>query len=372
MAEILHPVPAPDVPAASAGAEAGHEPFDFADVPMLLARLGRWCRANPVHALLIAGVLGVVGYFYFGVKAFLGGHVTAASWIAGGWNEENDQQHCWGIIPVAIALLCIRWRQIAAALKTPSNLGMLFVALGVMLFVAGIRCSEARYTILALPFLFYGGTRFLFGAAVGRLVLFPCVFLLFMVPMGGVVQGTVPLQVMTAKAIQILSTIFGIPIQVDGSNITSTDGRFEPMEVAGGCSGIRSLMAMMTLAALYANFTMRGPIRGLVLFAGSLVFAVLGNFARVFSVVIFARFLDPKTATGLYHDYSGFVFFPVAVLAMAGFGGLLNRDWPSTFQRWFPAAPEGAGKNDTPAPLADAPAQPPGDAEPKERLPYDY
>ena len=50
------------------------------------------------------------------------------------------------------------------------------------------------------------------------------------------------------------------------------------------------LMAMSALAALYAYFTMRGPVRGVVLFCGSLIFAVLGNFARVFSVVLIAYF----------------------------------------------------------------------------------
>jgi exosortase len=194
-----------------------------------------------------------------------------------------------------------------------------------------------------------------------------------MTPMGGVVQGTVPLQVMTAKAIQVLSYLFGIPIQVDGSNIISSDNRFEPMEVAGGCSGIRSLMAMMTIAALYAYGTMRGPIRGLLLFGGSLIFAVLGNFARVFSVVLFARFLDPKTATGLYHDYSGFVFFPVAVLAMVGFGGLINRDWNADVERWFPSTPgpavEAGGAGGSSDPAAHEAG---GDAGGKEPLPYDY
>ena len=349
-----------------------HEPFDFGDVPMLLRRMGRWFRANPAKGLLIAGLASVIGYFYFGLKAFYGSKITAAEWIAAGWSPENDQEHCWGIIPVAIGLVVLRWREIAAAARTPANSGLWFVAAGVLFFVAGIRCAEARYTIFAIPLLCYGMTRFLVGREVARLILFPCIFLLFMTPIGGLVQTTVPLQVMTANAIQILSSLVGIPIVVDGSNIISPNGSFETMEVAGGCSGIRSLMAMTTLAALYAYFAMRGPIRGALLFASSLLFAVLGNFARVFSVVLFARFLDPKTATGLYHDYSGFVFFPVAVFAMVSFGSLLNRDWSGVFDRFLPAAPEPAPAAGEPAGPAKSPAQPPIDGEKKEALPYDY
>lgn len=366
MAENLQPIASPPIPART----VGHEPFDFGDVPMLLGRLGRWFRGNPVKGLLLAGLAAVVAWFYFGIKAFYGMRVTAARWIVSGWSAENDQEHCWGIIPVALALVLVRWREIAASPKNPANSGLWFVGMGVLFFIAGIRCTEARYTIFALPLFCYGATRFLIGRDVARLVVFPCVFLLFMTPVGGLVQSTVPLQVMTANAIHLLSSLFGIPIVVDGSTITFLNGG-EPLEVAGGCSGIRSLMAMTTLSALYAYFTMRGPIRGVILFASSLLFAVLGNFARVFSVVLFARFLDAKTATGLYHDYSGFVFFPVAVFAMVSFGGLLNRDWGAVFGRWFAATASPRPDSDPIEPAKPSPHSS-ATAEKKEPLSYDY
>jgi exosortase len=364
MAETSQPIIDLDEPVR----EADRAAFDPADVPRLLTALVRWCRKNPVQTLLLAVLAGVAGYAYFGIKAFYGMRISAATWIAAGWNAENDQEHCWGIIPVSVALVLFRWRDIAVLPKRGENPGLWFVGAGVLLFVVGVRCTEARYTIFALPLLLYGATRFLFGVPLSRLVLFPCIFLLFMTPLGGVVQGTVPLQLLTAKAIRILSSLGGIPILVDGSNISSPEGRFPPMEVAGGCSGIRSLMAMSALAALYAYFTARGPVRGVILFGSSLLFAVVGNFARVFSVVLFARFVDPKTATGLYHDYSGLVFFPVAVGAMVGFGALLNRDWKAVFARWFTTV--AATATGPAVPRASAPQS--KRSAPKKPLRYDY
>jgi exosortase len=364
MAETSQPILPLDAPLR----EPERDAFDFADVPRLAGSFFRWCRGNPVQALLLAMLAGAVGFAYFGIPAFFAGKSSAARWITEGWSVENDQQHCWGIIPVAVVLVLFRWREIAALPKQGANSGLWFVGACVLLFIAGVRCAEARYTIFALPLLCYGAVRFLFGAQVGRVVLFPCLFLLFMTPLGGVVQGTVALQVLTGKAIGSLSSLCGIPIVVDGSNLSSPDGRFPPMEIAGGCSGIRSLMAMSALAALYAYFTMRGPVRGAVLFCGSLLFAVLGNFARVFSVVLFARFLDAKTATGLYHDWSGFVFFPVGVLAMVGFGNVLNRNWSETFARWFAVKPVSAATGEG----SDSPAPSPKKTKPKKPLRYDY
>ncbi len=347
--------------------------FDFPDFGAIGRNFVTWAKANPAACALGVCLLAVLGYFYFGVKAFQSLSQTSAQWIAASWNEENDQEHCVGIIPVALLLVLLRWRDLRAAAKEPSNTGMWWVAYGVLLFVVGVRCIEGRYTIFALPPLIYGGVMFLYGKKVARIVLFPCVFLLFMTPIGGVVQGTAGLQSKTATVIETLSSICGIRIHAEGAKIFSLDGRFEPLEVAGGCSGIRSLMAMLTLAALYAYFAMRTPMRGMVLFGCSLLFAILGNFARVFSVVVFARFFDPKIATGLYHDYSGFVFFPVAVLAMIGAGNVINRDWSN----WWKRAAAAATAEATPVQKApmDSPASLPSSEPPKPEKPsgsYDY
>jgi exosortase len=151
--------------------------------------------------------------------------------------------------------------------------------------------------------------------------------MLFMVPIGGVIQGTVSLQLLASKTVGMLCAFLGIHVQIIGTTI-NVDGH--SFEVAGGCSGIRSLMAMTMLAALYVHFALAEAWQQFVVFAGSIFFALIGNIARLFTVVLVAKWWDPEIAGGLYHDYSGFVFFPIAVLAMVTFGNVLSRDWSQT------------------------------------------
>ncbi|MGB8166670.1 MAG: exosortase/archaeosortase family protein, partial [Chthoniobacteraceae bacterium] len=173
-----------------------------------------------------------------------------------------------------------------------------------------------------------------------RIVLFPCVFLLFMVPIGGLVQGTVSLQILVSTVCNALASIFGMKIEVSGTTLRSLDGTFN-FEIAEGCSGIRSLMAMTMLTALFVHFTQREWWKKGVIFAGSLVFAVVGNIGRIFTVILFAKFVSPRVAGGIYHDYSGFIFFPIAVLAMVAFSHVVNLDWPAIIaQRMEPIAVE--------------------------------
>lgn len=290
------------------------------------ALLVKWCRANVVAALLLAASAGVMVYFFGFYYAFRNGEETTALWASRAWNSENNQEHSWFVLPIAIYLLWHHREKIQQARKAPCNWGLLWLLAGAGLFVAAVRMVDARTAVIAFPIIIYGGALFLWGREVARVFVFPCLFMLFMVPVGGFVQGTVSLQLLVSESVRTLASFIGVRIEMVGTTLRALDGSFN-FDIAEGCSGIRSLMAMVTLSALYVHFTQRETWKQWVIFAGSIVFALIGNIGRVFSVIVVARFINEKVAGGLYHDYSGFVFFPIAVGAMLGFAKLLNTDW---------------------------------------------
>ncbi len=285
-----------------------------------------WSRAHPLDALLWAAIIGALVYFFGFFRIFSNGVLSTADWAWAAWNPENNQEHSVVILPVAIGLVWYHRDRLAAARKQPSSAGLAIVAAGALSFVLAARTLQPRIAIFALPLLILGSVWFLWGRQVARVFLFPCAFLLFMVPIGGLVQGTVSLQLIVSSVCSFLAGLIGIKIEISGTTIRSLDGSFN-FEIAEGCSGIRSLMAMITLTALYVHFTQRVFWKKAAIFGGSLVFAVIGNIGRIFTVILVAKFISPSIGGGLYHDYSGFVFFPIAVSAMVGFGNLLNMDW---------------------------------------------
>lgn len=295
-------------------------PITFGEI---FSRFRGWVAAQPLAAVLLAGCLGTLIYFY-GFYEVFGRHViSVAQWSWEAWNPENNQEHAPVILPVAIFLIWYHRKELQQAKKQPSALGLAFVIAGVLAFVIGAWMLQPRLCIIALPLLIYGAVRYCWGAEVGRVFIFPCLFLLFMVPIGGVLQGTVTLQLLVSQAVKILSAIVGVEIQTEGTAIRALDGSFD-FEIAEGCSGIRSLMAMTTLAALYVHFTQREIWKQLVIFAGSILFALIGNVGRVFTIILVARFISPKLAANAYHDHSAFIFFPIAVASMVAFSRLLN------------------------------------------------
>src|SRR5581483_2785865 len=190
-------------------------------------------------------------------------------------------------------------------------------------FVLSARCIQGRLALTAAPFLVYGIVEFLWGKKVARIVLFPCAFLIFTIPFAALEQATFRLQFVITGIVGFLTNILGIGIQAIGTTLNATDGIFN-FEIAEGCSGIRSLTAMAMLTAVFVHLTQDKFWKKIVIFGGSIVFAIIGNVGRIFTVILVAKFYDPKIASGIYHDYSGYVFFPFAVLAMLGFSKLVN------------------------------------------------
>ena len=311
-----------------------------------------WVRREPVQALLAAVVLALWTYFFGFYSVFLNGLQSTAVWSWNAWNSENDLEYGGLILPGAIVIAWLHRDALRAAPKSTSWAGLAIALAGAVLFVLAVRTLQPRLALLGLPVLIFGGVRFLWGRQTARLILFPCAFLLFMVPAGFLVSRTVSLQNLAAKVAAKLSTMVGIGVLADGATLHALDGSFH-FEVAGGCSGIRSLTAMTMLAALYVHFTQHEWWKKAVIFASSLLFALLGNFVRLLSVVLVARFIGVKIASGLYHEWSGFIFFPIAIFSMLGFSNLLNRDWSGWLKPETLPAP-GPAPTRTPAPAEAA------------------
>ena len=280
-------------------------------------------------ALLLYAAIVVTFFYFFGVVPlfirgiFIHGASSVFAWAWQAWNPGANQEHSKVVPLVFLWLIFYHRKQIAAAPKEGSNTGLVFVAIGIILFVLGARCLQPRLALGSLPFLIYGGVFYLWGKQVARIILFPCAFLIFLIPFGAIEQATFRLQFVITSAIGFLSKLVGLHIDAVGTTLTATDGQFNFM-IAEGCSGIRSLTAMAMITAIFVHLTQDRLWKKILIFIFSIVFAVVGNIGRLFTVVLVAKFIDPTLAAGIYHDYSGFFFFPIALLAMYFFSKLLN------------------------------------------------
>lgn len=291
----------------------------------------RWVRENPRSSFGIAAVLATLVYFFGVVPLFVKGTFdrglcSTAEWAWQAWNPGANQEHSRLVPLIFIGLLLYHREKLRAAVTTGSNLGLIWLAVGVCLFVLSARCLQPRLALASLPFLIYGSAVFVWGRAVGRVILFPCAFLVFLIPLAVVEQATFRLQFVITGIVGALSNLAGIKIAAVGTSLTAMDGTFN-FEIAEGCSGIRSLVAMTMITAIYVHLTQNTLWKKTTIFLFSVAFAIVGNAGRIFTVVIVAKLINPELAAGIYHDYSGYIFFPIALGAMLGFSKFINMDF---------------------------------------------
>lgn len=268
-----------------------------------------------------------LGLFAVSLLAMLWGYrLMLTRHVPDVFNEPlEDMSYGWFIPLFSLYVLWQERRKIVESLGKPSVVGLIFVLPSLFVGFLGIRGLQVRFEILGFVGLLFGLTWTFFGRRTVGSVIFPIGFLLFCMPLHSYLDlVTIHLRLLAVSIASATLQGCGVEIIRQGTMLASPTGAFA-IDIAEPCSGLRSLFAMMALTAGYAYFTQPTWFRRGLLFALSIPIAILGNVARIFSIVIVAATCSADFATGFYHDYSGYIVFLVAILLMVATGGLITK-----------------------------------------------
>ena len=154
---------------------------------------------------------------------------------------------------------------------------------------------------------------------------FATLFLIFMapLPMSWYLPMAQSMQSLAAIVSEKLLMIAGVPVFREGYILQLPEFT---MEVGAACSGLRSLMTVIALAAVISFFgTDRSRwYRWAIVIVSPLV-AVAANCIRVVLTGFIAIAIDPKFAQGVYHEAGGMVMVGISALLIVGIASLLRR-----------------------------------------------
>ena len=161
----------------------------------------------------------------------------------------------------------------------------------------------------------YGLVLFFFGNKTARALTFPILFLFAMIPLPLVAVSalTVKLKLAVAQVSTVILNMIGFTCVRDGSAIVMPHSY---VMVGAPCSGLRSLISLLTLGLIF-SYTMKSSlVRKGVLFASSVPIALGTNVIRVTVLAMVSDLYGEKAATGFFHDFSGYAMFVIAFLAL--------------------------------------------------------
>ena len=260
----------------------------------------------------------VVGLFFLALLYVY--HATVLSMVAI-WARSETFAHGFLILPISLWLIYIRWDEIAPVRPQPNLLLSAFLLpVGLVWLVAAVVDVQVLQQ-LALVAMVIVGTWSVLGIRLGRMLAFPLLFLFFAVPMG---EGLIaPMMEYTATSTVWLIEMTGIPVYREGLHFTLPSGRWSVVEA---CSGVRYIIASVTVGTLYAYLTYRSIWRRALFILVSAIVPVFANSARAYIIVMLGHLSDMSIATGADHLVYGWVFFGLVVFLLFWLGSFFRED----------------------------------------------
>ncbi len=250
------------------------------------------------------------------------------------WQRSETFAHGFLIFPISLYLIWQRRRELAAVLPYPEWWGILVLSgLGFAWLLANV-VDVLVIQQLSFISLIVALVWTMLGWQVVREIAFPLGFLFFAVPIGEFLVP--PLMNFTADFTVRLIELTGIPIYREGTFFSIPSGDWSVVE---GCSGLRYLIASITVGCLYAYLSYRSLWRRLAFVALASFFPIIANGLRAYGIVMIAHLSDMKLALGVDHYLYGWVFFGLVMLFMF---------WIGSFWQEKTSLPEGAGSEPAP------------------------
>jgi len=280
-------------------------------------------KRSPGHKVTRSQVEALIK---FGVALGLAliAYIPTINWMIGRWNGKESYYSHGFLIPVISLFIIWQRRGALSKIKISGNmLGLWIVAVCLAIHIV---CAALRVYFLSgftiIP-LIYGLVLFFFGKEMVSKLTFPILFLFAMVPLPLAVIGTltVKLKLLATQLSVFVLNAVGFRCIQDGSLIRMPTSF---IEVAAPCSGLRSIISLVTLGLLFAYAVKTSFLKKSILFLSSIPIAIATNVMRIVLVAVVNDLYGEKFAMGAFHDFTGFLIFIVAFLGLFGVAHMLG------------------------------------------------
>ena len=261
-----------------------------------------WRQALPALLLLLAWILFV--YRDTGIAM-----VTI-------WARSETFTHAF-LVPPIVLWLVWRQRQHLAEEAPQPTFGIVLGGVACIAFVwlLGDLVAVNAVTQLALVSMMVLAVFAVLGWPATRLILFPLGFLYFAVPIGEFVMPQ--LMLWTADFTVAGLRLSGVPVYREGLQFVIPSGSWSVIEA---CSGVRYLIASLTVGTLFAYLNYHSTKRRILFVMISIIVPVIANWMRAHMIVMLANLSGNKLAVGVDHLLYGWLFFGFVIMVMFTIG----------------------------------------------------
>ena len=214
------------------------------------------------------------------------------------WVSDGIYSLCPFVPLISLGLIYLQRNRYRALPVKPSGWGLLGPGLAVTLTIwfdyraVGL----IAYTPALLALTLAGGVVALRGWQTLRQMAFPLLFLLFLMPAPPTLMTAIdyPLQAVCARTTAGISSLVGLPVQCAGAQLLFPNPDISLL-VAPACNGLRSTVALLAIASVYAYLLKGALYKRCALVLAAVPLAYVGNFARLLGLVLIIPVTAPAS-----------------------------------------------------------------------------
>ncbi len=253
------------------------------------------------------------------------------------WTDENYSHGL--LIPFVIGyIIWLEFSEFKEAAREPQILvGGSLILLGLLMLLGGTLGAELFMQRISLVVMLAGIAVYFWGARILQILLVPFVLLLFAIPIPQIIFNKIafPLQIWASQMAVWGIRVFEVASVRNGNVIEILPRGSQQvisMEVVEACSGIRSLMTLMTIALVLAYFTRerRNKLangwfnliksfdfwRSLILILAAIPIAIITNAGRVTATGVLTYNYGKQALEGFIHSSAGWMVYIVALILL--------------------------------------------------------
>lgn len=232
------------------------------------------------------------------------------------WSRQEEYSHGFLIPIVAAWLLWSRRDALRVSMGQPSWFGPALILLALVMHLTGELSALFIFSQIGFVVALFGIVLALGGYSLLRTAFIPITFLLFAIPLPGIVEAelTLRLQLLSSELGASFIRIFGLPVYLDGNII---DMGIYKLQVVEACSGLRYLYPLLSLSFL-AAYLFKAPLwQRLIVFLSAIPIAIGMNGLRIGLVGILVNRWGTQMADGALHLFEGWVIFIACAALLA-------------------------------------------------------
>ena len=253
--------------------------------------------------------------FAFVALGSLALYVPSFTDLMNGLWTSDQQGHGPLVLAISLWLLWRRGPDLLALPVEPARIaGWAAFAVGMVLYGFGRTQGIQMFEVGSLLWLVVSAILLFRGGAAVKLVWFPLFFMLFMVPLPGVVVDTLTQPMKLAVSTVAEAILYGVGYPVSRSGVILQVGPYQLL-VADACAGLNTLLTLEALGLLYLNLVRHeSAMRNITLAILIVPISFAANVIRVIALTLITYHFGDEAGQGFLHGFAGMVLFMAALM----------------------------------------------------------